>query len=307
MRRLSQQIAILLLCLAPSVRVAAQTYAAPGTFSGVGLSFIPDTYVAPKAEMRLDMSRLQLVRSSGRGSNNFVLGAGMSSNLEIYMRIIGEQVGSISSATSVAYGGKLLLPMRLPAVRDAALWFEAATSEAAEQSTMLAVPMTRVGLVATTGPNGSHALFLAGVAFNDQSTTALAGFGWVQPFSHAVVASPEAVYGYFGKNSYALILNTAVRVLPYVSIQVSPGYCRSNNFTSALVTLGLSISTAAIDFSTRQEEKQVREGFTLPTIEEMEKEGTQPEKPKGGSGGAAQEEKIDQTTSEIIYQGDDRQ
>jgi hypothetical protein len=223
------------------------------------------------------------------------------------MRIIGEQVGSISSATSIAYGGKLLLPMRLPVVRDAAIWFEAASTEATETTTMLALPMTRVGLVATTGPNGSHALFLAGATLNNQSTSLMAGLGWVQPFSHAVVVSPEAVYGYFGKNSYAFFLNGAIRVVPNVSVQVSPGYCRSNNLTSALVTLGLSISTATFDFSTKVEEKQMREGLTLPTIEEMEKEGAKQEKPKEAPGGAGQDEKNNQNTSEIIRQGDNRQ
>jgi hypothetical protein len=306
MRRLSRQITILavLLCLVPIARASAQTYGAPGMFSGVGLSLMPGTSVAPKAEMRLDLSRLQYLRSSGMGSNNVVLGAGMSSNLDVYIRLVGEQVGAISSATSMAYGAKLLLPFRLPAVREAALWFEAASSEGGDRTALFSMELTRVAIVAKTGPNGSHALILAGAAIGEESSSVMAGLGWVLPLSHAAVVSPEAIYGYFGNDGYALFLNGALRVLPTISLQVNPGYCRSRGLESALLTVGLSISTAAFDFGARAEEKQLREGFTLPTIEEMERGEAKPEKPKDAPGGADKDDNDGQASLEIMRQGD---
>lgn len=277
----------LLLCAA--VPAMAQTNGAPGLFSGSGLSLMPDTYVAPKAQLRLDVSRLQYLRSEARGSNNFVLSAGMSSNLEVYLRLIGEQTGSISSDVSTAYGGKLLLPIRFPVLREAALWFEAASSQPVDRRAMLSVQVNRAAFVAGTGPNGAHAVILAGAAYNEDAATVMAGAGWVQPLSHDAVVSPEAIYGYFGRDSYAFMLNGAIRVLSYANVQISPGYCRSNGTTSATITVGFSLSTAPFDFNSRTAETKMRQNVLLPTIEEMERETPNQDQKKeepGAPGGA---------------------
>ena len=294
--------------------MCGQPYTTPGLLSGAGLCMMPSTDVAPAAHFRIDLGRIELLRASKPGANSVVLGCGMSSNLEIYARLIGEQTGSIASTTSVGYGGKLLLPFRLPVVRSAAIWFESGSSEVADPAATLSGQMNRCGILASTGESGSRGLFLAGASFNHGESSVLLGAGWVRPLTHSIMLSPEAVYGYLGRKSAALILNGAVRIVSNVSLQVSPGYVYSSGAGSGVIAFGLSVSTADFDYAYRPADQRTGSEVHLPTIEELQKQinddqKEQPKKPAndGGSGSAVPSADEQGRTGELTQQGEHHQ
>jgi hypothetical protein len=273
---------LVLAVLALGRPAAAQFVTDQTLLSGSGLTVMPTATTLPSTELRLHGTRMSFLGGGLSGINIVGLTAGLSSKLEGYLRLSGEQTGDLSSHVAFGFGAKLHYPERLPVIGQLALWAEATSTDQSLASTLFPGDAFRTGFVATLDSNGVHPTFLLGMSRVNERTAPLVGAGFTVAGGSALQAGFEAVHGYLGVNSLQLSASVSARVFSNVTVQFSPGYLSSGGVRTATIAFGIAIATAAIDFHPAPPVQQQDE-FILPSIEEIEK---QQNKPSGGGPGA---------------------
>ena len=258
---------------------SAQLFTDQGLFSGSGLTVVPTATVIPSTEFRLQYSRVNYLRSGRTGLNVLGLGAGFSSSLEGYMRVSAEQLGARQSLVAYGFGGKFRLPLLLPVVRRLALWAEATTSDQYNSSALYPTDAVRGGVTATFDSNGIHPTIFLGIAKVQNKARPLVGAAVTMAAGNYAQLGLEFVHGYLGLNSAQAAATASLRIFSNISLHASPGYQSMAGVSTWIVSVGISCTTSDIDFHPLIEEKK-ENGFILPSIEEIEREGKL--EPSGG-------------------------
>jgi hypothetical protein len=274
---LSKNINILILFLSTVYQVGfCQTFSSQGMLSGSGLIIIPTTVSAPPAEFRASFSRLSLLSRNTRGLNVWAINGGLSSHLELYTKLMGEQLGTFSSLISYGFGAKLHSPFEMPYINQYAIWIESVTSDQLQVGTLNPSKVFRGGLTASFGTDGIDPVILLGIAIVNKSTKPLIGGGVTIAASHTLQLGSEIVYGYASENSMHLLVNASTRIFSNICLTISPGYISSKNVSTWIFSAGISASSSDIDFHPVREERI--DEFKLPSIEEMEKQSNEEKK-----------------------------
>ncbi len=257
----------------------AQEFTDPGLFSGSGLVVLPNATVIPASELRIQFSRSSLLQRNGGNLNLVGVGCGLSSNLEGYLRISGENVGSLSaSQVSYSFGGKLRLPILFPYVRHIGLWMESTNSDMDAKTTTFPVDAVRYGVVATFDSNGIHPTALLGMATINNEWSLLVGGGVTFAQTHSTQYGIEIIHGYLDPRSWQFNASASVKAFSNISFLLSPGYVSSRTISSWIVSVGVSVSTADIDFHPAVHEEETKDNFVLPSFEDIEKQSSDEKK-----------------------------
>jgi hypothetical protein len=266
----------LLICAALlSGGARGQSFGDQGLLSGSGLTLLPTATVAPSSEFRVQYARLNFLREGGRGSNIITLCSGFSESVEGYARLTGEQTGATNSGMAYAVGGKFRVPALFPVIGRLAIWAEKTQSDAVAPRALLPQDAFRVAAVATIDSRGIHPTALLGVSTIGDQTVLLAGAGFTLAAGHEVQFGLEAARGYLGERSGQFAASAAIRVFPNVSLHVSPGYQTAPAASTWTISLGISCTTAGIDFQPVAAAPGGND-LIVPSLEEIEKELRKP-------------------------------
>lgn len=276
MNRASRLISVILLMHATA---GAQMFTDQGLFNGSGLTVLPTATIAPPMEFRVQGSRVTYFNHGGTGVNVVSLNAGLSSTLEAYVRLTGEQSGAFSSQIAYGFGGKFRIPALIPVVRRLALWVDVTSADQNIGSPIFPTDARRGGVTATFDSNGVHPTVLLGLVTIGEDTRVLAGAGITIAAGNSIQMGFEFVHGYLGKNSAQIGATSSVRAFPNVSLQASPGYLSAPGVSTWTFSFGISFGTADVDFHQVREDRKSDE-FILPTIEEIEKQKDEPREPR---------------------------
>lgn len=258
------------LLLAAIAAGQAQLFTDQGLMSGSGMMIVPTTATAPVAEFSLQSARVEFLRPGERGMNVVTFVGGFSSHVEGYLRLTGEQIGMPSSMMSYSFGVKMRSPISLPVAEQHALWLESGSTEQEMQRAVYPPNVFRGGIVLAFGTNGINPVALAGVASVEGNISPLIGGGVTYAAGHDAELGAELLYGYAGSRTLHAVLDAAIRVLPHVSVHAMPGYITSPTASTWLFSIGLSFSTADIDY---HPERVSNNGeFVMPSIEDVERE-----------------------------------
>ena len=255
---------------------AAQSFGELGMMSGTGLTLMPSTTIAPASQFRVQFGRISLMDGGGRGVNMFEFSGGLSQMIEGYFRMTDEQQDQLQSLAGFSAGGKITLPFALPVLRQVALWGESSTTDQLDNSEFNPVRISRAAFVCTPISDGFKPTILMGFTKKTDETSSYpyVAAGLLVSVSHSVELGGECLSGYSGIGSRDFVLSSSFRLLPFVSMQVSPGYTSVAAKSSWLVSAGLSFNTADIDFKPPIGVGNNQQ-FQLPSLEEIEKETKQ--------------------------------
>lgn len=266
----------LLAAIALAVPAAhAQTFHEAGIASGTGLTFLPTPGVAPVAHWRASFGRIDYTAENLRGMNVLGLGYGLSSNVEGYVRLTSEQLGTISSLNSYGFGFKAALPVDLPVLEASGAWFETSVTEDGRTSPFFPPNATRGGVTMSVGSPAFRALLVGGVNSVEGDASFLAGGGMTWAPWSAVQVGAEALYGYADPTSVHAMADLSVRVISHVVLVVSPGYITTDAADTWTISAGLSLSTAAVDFRPAPAPPGKKDEFTLPSLEDIMKDSSE--------------------------------
>ena len=258
----------------------AQLFTDQGLMSGSGLSILPTSTTTPSSEMQLQYTRVSALQRNGNSLDVFGLNCGFSQNLEGYVRLTSEDIHAISSQSAYAFGGKFRLPILLPVIRRAAVWFESTVSDLPPRGTLelSSLNANRGGLTVSVDSNGFRPCLFAGMTQTDGSFWPLAGAGLTVALSHSAQVAGEFVHGYLSQKSSHIMLTGSMRVFSNISVHVSPGRISDGPSKSWMVSVGLSLSSADIDYHQIVVSEVKKEDFVLPSIDELEKQSQQEKK-----------------------------
>ena len=260
----------------------AQTIGAGGTMSGSGLLLLPAVAATPASQFRLHTSRVEYLRAQTGGMNVMELTTGLSSHLEAYVRLAAERSIPGRSVLAPGFGGKLILPFEVPLAGTVGLWADAHQPDGEERSPLFTARAVRTGLVVKPSGNGFQPAVVGGVAVIDGERHLLAGVAVATALDHDWQIGLEGAYGYLGKQTGVVAGTAHARVFPHVLLQMSAGAVTGAGALLPLLSLGVSVSTADIDFAPVV--KTEGPEFRLPTIEEMEREEQQGDEETTGEG-----------------------
>ncbi len=258
---------LLILSVCGLVSATAQTFNEQGLMSGSGYVFLPAINVAPISQFRIQAGRLDLLRSGQRGVNVYTMQAGLSSNLEIYLKLTSEQAGMITSLNSFGIGGKLQMPFKPPLFNQAALWVESVSSPISNEQAYLPQNIFRGAILANTEIVGLKPIVLCGISKRDKVIKPLGGVGANFSLNNFIKLGGEMMYNYAGQNDVQGLLSGTIRIISNIGLQISTGYTASPTLSSWLLSAGISIGTADIDFTQKLEKPPP---VIVPSFEEME-------------------------------------
>lgn len=282
---------LLLLLLMASVS-NAQLFSDQGVMSGSGLTIVPTATTVPSSEFRVQYARMDYLKKGLKGMNVFGLSVGLSSSMEAYMRITGEQLGTTQSQVSYGFGGKFCVPADLPIIRRLALWFEETTSDQTLNSSLYPHDAMRGGLIATLDSNGVHPTIFLGASRIDGKLQPLVGAGVTIAMGSNAQIGLEIMRGYLELKSLQIVGSASIRVFPHISVQVSPGYLKTTTLSTWSISLGLSGTSSDIDFHPVFEKPKDDE-YIVPSIDEIEKGEQQNPSDNGGGGNGSGEEQTE--------------
>jgi hypothetical protein len=242
-----------------------------------GVVLFPTATTLPKAQFRVSAGRMTYAGDGTSGLNVIGLSGGLSSHVEAYVRVNEDQSGKGGSLISYAYGAKLRLPFPLPLVEGLSLWGESVTADRPAAGELLPTNLLRTGFTTLLVQNGIRPQIFLGATFRDHHTEIMGGGGITVAMGHTLQLGAEALYGYAGPESGQAMATGAFRVFSGVCVQAAGGYLNTRDRGTAVISLGVSIGTADIDFAPVVEEK--RPEFKMPTLEEMEQQSREEEKP----------------------------
>jgi len=253
-------------------RVSAQMFTDQGVMSGSGLVMLPTATVAPSSEMEFQYSRLGFMQDGSSRVNIFSLNSGFSTSVEGYVRLTSEELRTVSSQISYSFGAKFRYPGDLPVVRRLAFWGESTFSDMENQTKPALFPTqaTRWGAAVSVDSNGFRPTFFAGGFEHQGVITAMAGAGLTVALGHRGQLALEYMYGYFGPSTDHGAVTTSLRILPDISLHLSPGYITAGALRSWMFSAGISFSTTDIDYHQIKEPGSVKDEFSLPSLDDLE-------------------------------------
>ncbi|MBA4312368.1 MAG: hypothetical protein C0417_07035 [Chlorobiaceae bacterium] len=251
-----------------SIATAQTTFTDLGISGGSSIVMAPTISVAPTSQLRVHMGRVDFLRGGMKGYNVFGLQGGFSTNLETFISMYSEQTGSINSNVSYGIGGKLLLPFRVPAIGNLALWGETISSTFSSENGMLPQNITRFYIIGGRSIGNFNPIIIAGAMNIDHKYLPIAAVGGTFPLSSEIKIGGEGIYNYFGMREKQGMLTGMMRILSNISVQVSGGYIHSQPMSSWIFSAGLSLATADLNLSPKP---QAAPKVIVPSFEEMEK------------------------------------
>lgn len=246
----------------------AQSFGDQGIAGGSSLSFMQTPSVSPSSHMRVHYSRTMFSLKERNTENLIDLTAGLSPNVEMYTRVMVQQTELPMNNTQFGLGGKFLLPFQLPLMDRGALWCESVSSlQMGDGSSGESI--LRAGFIANTGNGNMSPTFLAGVTRVDGHVGFLGGLGVGLPLQKRIKVGAELLYGYLGREELLGSMSVMIRPLAQVGVQVSPGYIRAGGTSGWYLSVGISCSTADIDFLPEAVNEPTD---ALPSFDEIEKQ-----------------------------------
>jgi hypothetical protein len=266
------------LLLAAASGLRAQTFTSAGMLAGSGLVALPSPLTTPAAQFRLHASRLEYLRGGSGGLNLMALTTGLSPNLEAYVRLASEQAAPGASVIAPGFGGVFTLPFPVPVAGMVGLWAETQQPDREDRTLFMASRATRAGLVVMPLGNGVRPAFTGGVVLTSGTRSAFGGASLTVGLDPAWQAGIEASYGYFGGADGTATATLQTRVFPTVILQASGGVLAGEGVVLPVVSLGVSFTTADVDFLPAPASSGPE--FRLPSIEEMEREDADTDAPE---------------------------
>lgn len=284
-----KQFCIVVILLSIPVAGAAQLFVTDqGILSGSGLTVLPTAGTIPRGHWRGYVSRMDFLKSGLKGLNVLGLNYGLSGYVEGYVRLTAEQTGMMTSLTTYGFGGKVMLPVRIPHVLRTGAWFESTGTDELHQSRLFPSKAIRGGISTAFGSRTLSPLLLLGLTKLDGGSHPLIGGGVAAAVSNSVQVGVEVVRGYAQESAMHYMADAAVRVLPFASIFLSTGYVVVPGISSWTLSLGFALTTVDIDFNPVMDLGE-KDEYRLPSIEEIMNPPTGDE-PGGESPGVDGEE-----------------
>jgi hypothetical protein len=209
--------------------------------------------------------------------NLFSMGYGLSTNVEGYVRLTGEQLGTLSSLPSFGFGLKGLLPFSPGPVSAAALWFETTTTDDVQRSRFFPAKASRGGAGVSFGGDELKPSVFGGVSSVDGDLSVMAGAGLAYAPWSSLRLGIEALRGYAGDRSLLAGMDAALRVAPHIVILASPGYLQTPAGRTWTVSFGIALSTLDVDFRPTAVRLN-KDEFQLPSLEDIMKEPSEEKK-----------------------------
>ncbi len=272
-----RHIATALLVAGLSCAAVAQGISENGMVSGSGLVYIPTTGLVPVSHWRSNYARVDYTGAGLRGMNVIGLSCGLSTHIEAYVKLTGEQLGTIASLTSYSFGVKGILPIQLPVLEAAGFWFEDAVSDEIQQSLFFPADAARGGVTVSMGAPAFRGVILAGVNSVGGNALFLSGAGVAWAPGSGTKISFEVLNGYYDQSSFHTAVSLAARVIPHVVLLASPGYIRTSAGETWSMSVGLSVSTADVDFRPSALTSR-KDDFKLPSLDDIMKESSEEKK-----------------------------
>lgn len=270
--------AVIGLLLLRASGLGAQTFTTGGMLAGSGLVALPSPVTTPASQFRLHASRLEYLRGGSGGMNLLALTTGLSPNLEAYVRLASEQAAPGASVIAPGFGGVFTLPFPVPVAGMVGLWAETQQPDREDRSPFMAARAARAGLVVMPLANGMRPAFTGGLVMTSGAPSAFGGVSLTVGLDPAWQAGIEASYGYFGGADGTATATLQTRVFPTVILQASGGMLAGEGVVLPVVSLGLSFTTADVDFQPAP--APAGPEFRLPSIEEMEREDEDTDTPE---------------------------
>jgi hypothetical protein len=262
---------LVILLLLASLEVCAQNLGDLGMMGGSGIAVTPTTAVTPESHFRLDVTRMNLLRSGEKGMNSFGLTSGLSPNMEFTAKFQSVQAGTSLSPSFIGMGGKFVLPFLLPYDSRSAIWAEAVSTP--DENTSSFIPSEIYRAVLVVQPSSLRKLngnLLIGLTAAENTSRLALGCNASQAINGILKVGGELQYNYYGGNDLQESILVLVRAHPNVCIQLSPGYLHSSTLTSLMVSVGLSVSTSSIEFLPVDRSKD--KPNEIPSFDELEKQ-----------------------------------
>ena len=203
--------------------------------------------------------------------NSFGMTSGLSSNMEFTAKFQSVLAGTSFSPSFVGFGGKIVLPFDLPLNSHFAVWAEIVSNTNENTVALFPSKITRCALVMQPGflrqINGN---ILFGISDMDHTQRMVAGGNASRIIGELVKVGGEFLYNYYDVADQQASMLILVRTHSNVCVQLSPGYLHSPAVSSWMISLGLSVSTAGIEFI--QSEKSKDKKDEIPSIDELEKQ-----------------------------------
>jgi hypothetical protein len=255
----------------------AQLITESGMASGSGLAYLPSPGMVPPAHWRANYARVDYLGAGARGMNVLGMEYGLSANLEGYVRLTGEQLGTVSSLSAFGFGLKGLIPAQAGPVRAAGVWFETTTSDDFQSSRFFPANSSRGGLLLSFGGYALNPILLAGAAWSGGEMRALAGAGVTVAPASGIQVGAEVLKGYADGSSTHLGLDVSARVAPHVAVLVNPGYISIAGERTWALSVGIAVSTADVDFRPAAATLS-KDDFRLPSLEDIMKQSPEEKK-----------------------------
>jgi hypothetical protein len=203
--------------------------------------------------------------------NSFGLTSGLSPNMEFTAKFQSVQAGTSVSPSFIGFGGKFVLPFLLPFDSRLGIWAEAVSTPdknttsfepSADYRGMLVVQPALLRRI-----NGN--VFI-GMTKADNADRLAAGCNASRVINRLVKLGGELQYNYYGRNDLQESMLILLRAHPNVCVQLSPGYLHSSDIASWMFSVGVSVSTNAIELSAADNSKE--KGPEVPSFDELEKQ-----------------------------------
>lgn len=236
--------------------------------------FLPTASTFPASDFKVQMGRLNFINKRSSSLTLVDLTGGLSSNTEFCLKLSLEETGSLSKYSSFGFGGKLILPFDIPLVKGIALWSESILTPLDDSLSYLPQDILRGGVATNFDVLSLETTLLAGITRANNTVRPLTGIGFLIPATDFLKLGSEVLYNYYGRKETQSIVTGNVRVISNINIQISSGYISSRQFSSWLYSVGISFTTADIDFSPQIETQKQN---LVPSFEEIEKQSSQEE------------------------------
>ena len=247
---------------------AQTTFTDLGISGGSSIVIVPTISIAPSSQLRVNMGRVDFLRSGMKGYNVFSLHGGFSTNLETFISMYSEQTGAISSDVSYGIGGKFLLPVSIPAIGNLAVWCETISSPFTSQKGLFPKNITRFFFISGRSIGSFNPILIAGAMNINHKYLPVAAVGGTYPLTSEFKIGGEGIYNYFGMREKQGMLSGMVRMFSNISVQMSGGYMYSKPISSWIFSAGLSLATTDLNLSPKP---SAAPKVIVPSFEDMEK------------------------------------
>ena len=242
-----------------------------GMMGGSGVVLTPTTGITPESHFRVDMTRMNLLRSGSGALNSFAITGGLSENMEFTAKFQSSQDGGLLAPSFTGFGGKIVLPIDLPLLTSSAIWGEAASTTNPNSSVVIPSSVNRFAFILQPEAlQRLHSNIFLGVTTANSAQRFAGGCNAAVIVSKFLKIGGEFGYNYYGRDDRQESMLFLFRALPIVCVQMSPGYLQSSAVSTWTFSLGVSVSTSNIEFASSEARKT--EKTVVPSFDDLEKQ-----------------------------------